>query len=187
MRGASHPQGSHAFQREAHRDVLAPRRWTVEANRVVEVARVEEVVASHHPLRMPPGEVRDAAVQTEDRKPVAPSGLVQEVKHPDPAGEDVGVGCRGHPRNEHGGDYHEEWESPIGHRSAPKLPNASCSLTPSATSSRHFDGDRTAPSAHVVLLRRNLSQALRFRLRTRSRDRSPSSQVVRTFRSSLSL
>ena len=40
------------------------------------------------------------------------SRLVQELKHPASAGDVVGVSCRRHPRNEHGDDHHEQWESP---------------------------------------------------------------------------
>ncbi len=52
--------------------------------------------------------------------------------------EVVGVGCRRHPRNEHGDDHHEQWESPD---ASIRLPKGPCAMpTRSAPSSRHFDG-----------------------------------------------
>ena len=112
MPTAVHPEGSDPGQVARHPHVLSPRRRSVGTNRVVEVGRVEDLVAVRHPLRMLPGEVRELTVQAERGKVVAPPDLVQKLKHLVAGGEVVGVSSRRHPRNEHGDDHHDAWESP---------------------------------------------------------------------------
>jgi hypothetical protein len=61
---------------------------------------------------------------------MVPPRLVQELLHLNATGEDVGVDRRRRPRDEHGDDHRDKWESPMGHRLATTLAKRSGFLNP---------------------------------------------------------